>query len=64
MQKILEAGRWFPTAVHDRPRRILVLSKQENLAKVREFFHFSYDKKHAELEQERDDKAQGHNVYY
>ena len=40
IQKILEAGRWSPTAVNGQPQRILVLNTLENLAKVREFCSF------------------------
>lgn len=38
IKKILEAGRWSPTAVNGQPQRILVLNTPEKLAKVREFF--------------------------
>ena len=37
IQKILEAGRWAPTAVNAQPQRILVLNTVEDLAKVKEF---------------------------
>ena len=36
LEKILEAGRWSPTAVNLQPQRILVLNTPESLAKVRE----------------------------
>lgn len=64
LDKILEAGRFAPTAVNAQPQRILVLNEPESLAKVREFCTFGYDKKYAELTKECDDKAHGHNVYY
>ena len=64
IEKILEAGRWSPTAVNYQPQRILVLNTPENLAKVREFCTFGYDKKYADLARECDDKKHGHNVYY
>ena len=34
IEKILEAGRWAPTAVNAQPQRILVMDTQENLDKV------------------------------
>ena len=34
LMKILEAGRWSPTAINAQPQRILVLNTPENLAKV------------------------------
>jgi len=37
VNKILEAGRWSPTAVNKQPQRILVLNTPESLAKVRDF---------------------------
>lgn len=64
IEKILEAGRWSPTAVNAQPQRVLVLNTPENLDKVREFCTFGYDKKYADLAQECDDKSHGHNVYY
>jgi nitroreductase len=36
VEKILEAGRWAPTAVNYQPQRIIVLDTPENLANVRE----------------------------
>lgn len=64
IEKVLEAGRWSPTAVNYQPQRILVLNTPENLAKVREFCTFGYDKKYADLAREYDDQKHGHNVYY
>lgn len=64
LDKILEAGRWSPTAVNAQPQRILVLNEPESLTKVREFCTFGYNKKYAELTRECDDKEHGHNVYY
>lgn len=64
IEKILEAGRWSPTAVNYQPQRILVLNTPENLEKVREFCTFGYDKKYADLARECDDQKHGHNVYY
>ena len=65
IQKILEAGRWSPTAVNLQPQRILVLNTPESLAKVREFCSFGYDQKYVDLAKECDDKARGKvNFYY
>lgn len=65
IQKILESGRWSPTAVNLQPQRILVLNTPESLAKVREFCSFGYDQKYVDLAKECDDKAQGKvNFYY
>ena len=33
IDKILEAGRWAPTAVNYQPQRIIVLNSSENLKK-------------------------------
>lgn len=63
--KILEAGRWSPTAVNGQPQRILVLNTQENLEKVKEFCSFGYDQKYVDLSRECDDKEHGKiNLYY
>lgn len=65
IQMILEAGRWAPTAVNGQPQRIIVLNTPENLAKVREFCSFGYDKKYVDLAKECDDKEHGKiNLYY
>ena len=65
IQKILEAGRWSPTAVNGQPQRILVLNTPESLAKVREFCSFGYDQKYVDLAKECDDKDNGKvNFYY
>ena len=42
LEKVLEAGRWAPTAVNAQPQRILVLDTKENLEKVREFCTFGW----------------------
>lgn len=63
--KILEAGRWSPTAINAQPQRILVLNTPENLAKVKEFCTFGYDQKYVDLSNECDDKKNGKiNLYY
>jgi nitroreductase len=64
VDKILEAGRWSPTAVDYQPQRILVINQPEQLAKVREFCTFGYDKKYADLAKECDTEDHKHNVYY
>ena len=63
--KILEAGRWSPTAVNGQPQRILVLNTPESLAKVRAFCSFGYDQKYVDMAKECDDKTHGQvNFYY
>jgi nitroreductase len=62
--KILEAGRWAPTAVNGQPQRILVLNTPEQLDKVRQFCTFGYDKTYADLAKECGDQAHQRNVYY
>lgn len=65
LMKILEAGRWSPTAINAQPQRILVLNTPENLAKVKEFCTFGYDQKYVDLSNECEDKANGKiNLYY
>lgn len=65
IQKILEAGRWSPTAVNAQPQRILVLDSEESLAKVKEFCTFGYNQKYVDLSKECDDKEHGKiNLYY
>lgn len=64
IEKILEAGRWSPTAVSTQPQRVLLLNTPENLDKVREFCTFGYDKKYAEQAQECGDKTHGLFVNY
>jgi nitroreductase len=64
VNKILEAGRWAPTAVNFQPQRILVLNTPETLAKVKSFCTFGYDKKYVDLTKECEDKDNNANVYY
>ncbi len=65
IEKILEAGRWSPTAVNAQPQRIIILNTPENLAKVKEFCSFGYDQKYVDLSKECDDKEHGKiNLYY
>jgi len=64
LEKILEAGRWAPTAVNYQPQRILVLDTPENLVKVKEFSTFDYDKKYAEIAHECVNETKDKNIYY
>jgi nitroreductase len=65
LDKILEAGRWAPTAVNAQPQRIIVLDTPETLSKVQEFCSFGYDKKYVDLAKECDDSEHGKiNLYY
>jgi nitroreductase len=64
IEKILEAGRWAPTAVNNQPQRILVLNTPENLEKVREFCSFKFDQKYADLAKECADEKNGKNNFY
>ena len=65
LEKILEAGRWAPTAVNGQPQRILVLDTPENLMKVKQFCSFGYDQKYVDLAHECDDSKNGKiNLYY
>ena len=54
LEKILDAGRWAPTAVNAQPQRILVLDTRENLEKVREFCTFDWKQKYVDLAKESD----------
>lgn len=64
LEKILEAGRWAPTAVNGQPQRILVLDSKEDLKKVSAFCTFGYDKKYIELAKECENKEEQKNTYY
>ena len=59
LAKILEAGRWAPTAVNGQPQRILVLNTPEDLEKVRQFCTFGYDEKAASVAKESVDPTTG-----
>ena len=59
LEKILEAGRWSPTAINLQPQRILVLNTPESLSKVKEFCSFGYDQKYVDLAKECEDKEKG-----
>lgn len=64
IEKILEAGRWAPTAVNAQPQRILVLNTPNTLSRVQEFCSFSYNQKYVDLAKECDDKEHGKCNYY
>ena len=64
LEKILEAGRWAPTAVNAQPQRILVLNTQESLEQVRSFCTFNYNPKYAALDSSCDDKEHNQCIYY
>ena len=64
IEKILEAGRWAPTAVNAQPQRILVMDTQENLDKVKEFCTFGWQKKYADLASESDTKDHKNSIFY
>lgn len=61
---VLEAGRWAPTAVNAQPQRIVVLDTPENLAKVREFCIFGWQKKYVDLASESDTPEHDRIVLY
>lgn len=63
-EKILEAGRWAPTAVNAQPQRILILDTKENLDKVREFCTFGWQKEYADLAKESDTADHSASVFY
>lgn len=64
IDKILEAGRWSPTAVDFQPQRILVLDTKQSLEKVKEFCTFGYDEKYRNIDENCGRVDSEHNVYY
>ena len=62
--RILEAGRWAPTAVNAQPQRIIVLNSPDKLSMVKEFCTFGYRKEYEELAKESADRENGKSVYY
>ncbi|MFV0636781.1 nitroreductase family protein [Mitsuokella sp. WILCCON 0060] len=64
VKKILEAGRWAPTAVNAQPQRILVLNTPEELQKVKDFCTFGWKKKYVDLAEESDTVDHKHIVIY
>ncbi|MBQ9317220.1 MAG: nitroreductase family protein [Atopobiaceae bacterium] len=61
---VLEAGRWAPTAINAQPQRILVLDTPQNLAKVREFCTFGWQKRYVDLASETDTPEHDRIVLY
>lgn len=61
---VLDAGRWAPTAVNAQPQRILVLDAPENLAKVREFCTFGWQKRYVDFASESDTPDHDRIVIY
>lgn len=65
LEKILEAGRWAPTAVNAQPQRVIILDTPESLKKVSEFCTFGYSQKYVDLANECDDQKNNQiNLYY
>lgn len=64
LDKILEAGRWAPTAVNYQPQRIMVLNTEETLLKVKEFTTFGYNEYYAKIAKECADEKNGKNSYH
>jgi nitroreductase len=64
LDKILEAGRWAPTAVNYQPQRIIVLNTEETLLKVKEFTTFGYNKYYAKIAKECADEVKSKNSYH
>lgn len=64
LDKILEAGRWAPTAVNYQPQRIIVLNTEETLLKVKEFTTFGYNEDYAKLTKECVDEAKSKMSYH
>lgn len=64
IDKILEAGRWAPTAINAQPQRILVMDTKENLDKVKEFCTFGWQKKYVDLAKEFDTEDHNNIVIY
>jgi len=61
LDKILEAGRWAPTAVNYQPQRIMVLNNDETLLKVKEFTTFGYNEYYAKIAKECSDEKKTAN---
>ena len=62
--RILEAGRWSPTAMDAQPQRILVLDRPEQLDKVRAFCTFGIREEYREIDENCDQGDEEHNVFY
>ena len=64
IDKVLEAGRWSPTAMDAQPQRILVLDKPEQLDKVRVFCTFGIREEYREIDENCVQGDDEHNVFY
>lgn len=65
IDRILEAGRWAPTAVDYQPQRILVMDRPEHFLKIREFCTFGFDQKYRDIDENAGLHGdESHNVYY
>jgi len=64
LDKILEAGRWAPTAVNYQPQRIMVLNNEETLIRVKEFTTFGYNEYYAKIAKECSDDTKKKNSYH
>jgi nitroreductase len=64
LDKILESGRWAPTAVNFQPQRIIVLNTEESLLIVKEFTTFGYNEYYAEIAKECSDESKSKNSYH
>ncbi|MBR2560708.1 MAG: nitroreductase family protein [Eubacterium sp.] len=65
IDRILEAGRWSPTAVDYQPQRILVLNRKEQFEKIREFCTFGYSQEYRDIDENAGLFGDAeHNVYY
>ena len=64
VKKILEAGRWAPTAVNAQPQRILILNTPDDLQKVKDFCTFGWKQQYVELAKESDTTDHKHIIIY
>lgn len=64
VDKILEAGRWSPTAMDAQPQRILVLDEPEQLDKVRKFCTFEVREEYRKIDPNCDQGDKDNNVFY
>lgn len=64
LEKILEAGRWAPTAVNYQPQRIIVLNTDDNLRKLKEFTTCTFDGYYANTAEESAHENEGNSFYY
>jgi nitroreductase len=64
LRKILEAGRWAPTAVNYQPQRIIVINTEEALHKLKAVTTFNYNEYYAKLAEECIDEDNERNSYH